>query len=401
MATLIGPTPKTRPHRPGAEAELDRLIGDVCEALQISGTQYRNAEEKYQNVGRWLAAEENPLAKLKPVIYAQGSMALQTTVRPWTDEDCYDLDLVLEVQPTSDDPMTLYSMVERRLRESPHYRDILERKKRCLALNFVGDDYAFHMDILPARPDEVRGGTCVEVPDRQTPTRWQPSNPKGYREWFESQATREAILLAERKQEPLPDNDPAFAKAVLKRVVQLMKRRRDLLIRNDDLSPRSIVLTTLAAQHYRGEQHVVPALLTILTGIRGQIDAAKPNRIEVCNPTNPDEKFCESFCTKEQYDEFVKFIDNFLTEVNELAGTMGVLALKPKLSGMFGETITKRALLEYGNRLTAAREGGEVLMETRGAKAALTIGTGAAGTGKTSISESRSRVVPGNTFYGE
>jgi hypothetical protein len=399
MATMEARVPTV----PGDANELDRLLADVCEALQITPTQYANAEAKYQAVGRWLAAEESPLASLRPQIYPQGSMALQTTVRPWNDKDSYDLDLVLQVEPTSEDPMALYRMVETRLQLSPHYRDILERKKRCLCLNFVGDDHAFHMDILPARPDEERGDTCIEVPDRKTPEVWQPSNPRGYQKWFESRAVREALLLAERKQEPLPDNDPAYAKAVLKRAVQLMKRRRDLMIPDADLSPRSVVLTTLAGTYYRGERDVTSALSTILTGIKQAIAAARPGRIEVCNPTNMDERFCESFRTDEQYEAFASFIDRFLEEVRALATTVSVPKLQPVLTQMFGETITKRALLEYGKRVSEARERGAVTTGNVGGKAGLVLGThlGVVGSTPAKPAHSTGRPVPKNTFFGE
>jgi hypothetical protein len=384
-----------------ASAELDALLNEVCVALQISETQYRNAEEKYQNVGRWLAAPESPIARLNPVIYPQGSMALQTTVRPWTDADAYDLDLVLQVEPTSEYPMTLYRLVERRLLESPHYREILEQKKRCLALNFTGNDNEFHMDILPARADEVRGGTCIEVPDKNTPERWQPSNPKGYRDWFERRATEAAILLSERTQEPLPENDPAYAKAVLKRAVQLMKRRRDLLIRDDALSPRSVVLTTLAGTYYRGERQVSLALVSILSGIARAIEDARPGRIMVCNPANAGERFCESFKTDAQYDAFVDFVLRFRDETVQLLATTSLLSLNPVINKMFGERMANRALLEHSRRMDTARDAGVIVGHTRAGVAGVAIGGAGGPAGGASGSRPSGPSVLKNTFYGE
>lgn len=394
MATLVGPGMSTTPGPPpGAQNDLDQLLGDLCEALQISPAQYANAEQKYKAVGKWLSEPGSAIAKLKPNIFPQGSIALQTTVRPWTDEDSYDLDFVLQVEPTSDAPMTLYNLVKKRLLESDEYRDRVELKKRCLCLNFEEEQHSFHMDILPARADEVRGGTCIEIPDRKTKD-WEPSNPKGYREWFESRATREALLLMEKRQEPLPDNDPAYAKGVLRRAVQLMKRRRDLLIKRD-LAPRSVVLTTLAATHYHGERHLAQALQSILGGIRRDIEVAQPNRIVVCNPTNPDERFCESLATDEQYDAFVAFIDTFSAEVAALTMVTGIPNLQLKLSSMFGERITKRALMEYGNRVSASRDRGDLGLATKAAKAGLIVG------GTTATASQRAPVaVPKNTFYG-
>lgn len=377
-----------------AITEIDRILQEVCNGLQITPTQFQNAEEKYRSVGAWLAHKSSKLAGLQPEIFAQGSMALQTTVRPRTDEDSYDLDLVLVVKPTSDDPMTLYRLVEERLRESPHYRDIVERKKRCIALNFRADDHAFHMDILPGRPDIDRGGTCIEVPDRKTPSVWQPSNPRGYREWFEGRATTETFLLEQRGQEPLPQDAEATAKAVLKRTVQLMKRRRDLLIEDEDLRPRSIILTTLAGTHYNGERTTIEALQGILRRILDAITAASPARIRVPNPTNQDELFCESFKTPEHYDTFVSFLKASLREIEEVRSLSGLPALSSKLSQMYGEKITKRALMEYGRAFTEARVADRLRPATQLGAATLTAAT-------VDANSSIKRRIDRNTFYGE
>ena len=339
--------------------EFGALLTDVCVALQISGAQYQRAQGYYEEVGAWLAEETSPIARLNPVIYPQGSMALQTTVRPWTDEDSYDLDLVLQVEPTSDAPMTLYRQVQRRLHERTEYRGILEQKRRCLCLNFEDDGAAFHMDILPARLDDVRGGTCIEVPDKRTPERWQPSNPIGYREWFEARAAQ--LLLEKRVQLPLPSNAPAHAKGVLKQAVQLMKRRRDLMIRDTDLAPRSVVLTTLAAEYYHGEPDVMSALMSILDAIAGSIEVARPGRIVVCNPTNPDERFCESFATDARYEAFTQYIARFRSELRALLAATGFPRIQASLGAMFGEKVTRRALLEYEQRWSRARANGTLI----------------------------------------
>jgi hypothetical protein len=56
----------------------------------------------------------------------------------------------------------------------------LERLKRCLRLNYAG---AFHLDILPACPNDRLGGGAILVPDRKLEC-WKDSNPKGFAEWF-------------------------------------------------------------------------------------------------------------------------------------------------------------------------------------------------------------------------
>ena len=381
---------------PASSALLDELLGQVCDALQISTTQYQRAVEHYEAVGRWLGDEETPLAKYNPRIYPQGSMVLQTTTRPWTDEDTYDLDFVLEMDAPDADPMTLYGMVERRLLQHGTYGKLLERKRRCLCLNYTEDDGVFHMDILPAREDVVRTttckiGRCIEVPDRIERECWQPSNPLGYIAWFHTRAER-GLLLERAEVAPLPDNAPARAKAVLKRAVQLIKRRRDLVFRDRrDDAPRSVLLTTLAGIHYQGQLDVATAVLAILDGTVLEISEAAPGRIIVCNPTNADERFCESFKTDKQYELFKEFVEQFRDEMRGLLRVSGLPKLQTIMGAMFGEKVTSRVLTEYASRISAAREGGTLRVEESGGPATI----------RRAAAASSGIVVPKNTFFGE
>ncbi|MBI4611947.1 MAG: nucleotidyltransferase [Candidatus Rokubacteria bacterium] len=360
-----------------AKTQLDQLLEELCIALQLSPAQYRDAEEKYVAVGTWLADAGSPLDGLNPVIYPQGSMALQTTVKPREHEE-FDLDLVLQVEPISESPMTLYEQVYRRLKEHKVYADKIERLKRCIRLNYAKQ---FHLDILPARADRVRGGTCIEVPDRKLET-WVPSNPLGYRDWFEERCAQ-AVILKEAMQEPLPPNTPAVLKAVLKRAVQLMKRHRDVKFMREDEAPRSIVLTTLAGHFYAGEFSVTRALLAILKGIVGAVEAASPDRIVLVNPTNPAERFCEAW-TDKTYRRFTEFVYAFQEEMEALAAARGLDNIGGRLNAMFGEQVGSRVMREYVEKMTRARESG-------------TLGFTAAGL---TTSERSAKPIPKNTFYG-
>src|SRR5271167_4992069 len=75
---------------------LDRHLERLCIILQLTSTQYKDAESKYQAVGKWLSAPGSPLFICAPEIYPQGSMLLGTTIRPWRGEE-FDLDLVCQL----------------------------------------------------------------------------------------------------------------------------------------------------------------------------------------------------------------------------------------------------------------------------------------------------------------
>ena len=218
----------------GFRRDIDQLLDTVCVTLQIAPAQFDRAKEQYQAVSEWLAAPASSLQPLRPEIYPQGSMASRrTTVKPRASDE-FDVDLVLELQAPTADPMSLYGAVERRLREHSEYCARIERKRRCLRLNCASD---FHLDVLPARPDVRLGGTCIEVPDRRLEA-WKPSNPKGYAMWFEGRCETGPSALAKRKHVPLPEPLPEHLTRALRRGMQLLKRRRDILFKDTALAPR-------------------------------------------------------------------------------------------------------------------------------------------------------------------
>ena len=83
--------------------ELTDLLGRIADDLDIPLHMYEDAVVKYSDVGEWLAQEDSELANYEPDIYPQGSFRLGTMVKPITDADEYDIDLVchLKIQKES------------------------------------------------------------------------------------------------------------------------------------------------------------------------------------------------------------------------------------------------------------------------------------------------------------
>lgn len=272
---------------------LDRLLEELCETVQLSETQFKEARDRYHAVGDWLADPNNSFAIYKPRVRSQGSARLKTTVKPVRQNE-HDIDLILFLDlPYSNfsQPKTVFDFVEARLCENEFFRKNMEHYKRCIRITYASE---FHLDITPARQDWTRGGNNMLVPDRKI-REWKESNPIDYADfWFDSRALMSRTAKAARNIALLPEQESAWQKAPLRRAVQLMKRHRDIRFKDDPDAPRSIVLTTLAGLHYGGEELVSDALLAVLDGIIDQI-ASEPNGvIEVPNPVNPAEMFCEA-----------------------------------------------------------------------------------------------------------
>jgi hypothetical protein len=369
------------PYLVPANADIDFLLAEIADALQLTQSQHSLAVQHYEAVAEWLAAPESLLAPFEPWIYPQGSMALETTVRPRTHDE-YDLDLVCQMLPTGMPALEVYDAVHARLSAHKRFASMLEKKNRCVRLNYAGD---FHLDIIAAQPDLSRGGTAILVPDRSLQS-WTPSNPKAYVEWFRQ---RSEVTLAElhKKVDPVPQRTPTDEKTALAIAVQLMKRRRDLLC-SSDVAPRSIVLTTLAAEYYSGSDCVLTAVAQILDGIKQRIAAAAPATITVCNPTNGGEKFCESFDAPGRYEAFKWFISQLDRDVERIFATRGIPELQRILAEFFGEEPVTKAVRSYGELLKARRDNKSLEFSGVGGLAIVTAVKG------------RARIAPPHRYFG-
>lgn len=384
------PSPPGGPRASGSD-DLDRLLEQIAATLQLTPTQYERAETAYGAVTEWLSAEGSALAPYRPALYPQGSAALRTNNRPIGRND-HDVDVVCQLLITGWDAMRVYEAIHGRLAEHGTYQSMLERKDRCVRLNYESD---FHLDIIPAepapRPDLRWGNLAVRIPDRAL-AGWTASNPAGYVRWFHEQAETARLAKAAREAVPLPRPVTPGNATVLALVVQLIKRYRDLQFADPmraDLAPRSVVLTTLAAMRYDGEQRTSVALHQVVTGMAAAVRAAWPGRVVVPNPTNPAEKFCDKF-TEESYAVFVDFVLRLEAEVTAALApsASGLVMLKPQLDALFGDEPVRKAFIEYADRVAKAAGEGRVRAS---AGAGLTVVGAASDPG---------RVVPGHRFFG-
>lgn len=339
-------------YTPSTSNWIDDLLIRICLWMQLTPSQRAEAERHYRAVGEWLSATESALAIWRPEIFPQGSLRIGTTVRPMSHEE-YDLDLVcLLAMRDGEDPIRVLNLVEQRLRAHGTYKTMVERKNRCIRLNFAKQ---FHMDILPARPDFRLGGTCVLVPDRAARA-WKESNPKGYAVWFDEKGVIPVELTRfAASVEPLPPPEGAEDKNPLQLSTQLLKRARDVrFFARPDLAPISIVLTTLAGQHYRGELHPLQALSSIVDRVCESIPMY--GRLQVCNPANPKEDLSERWENdRAAHDAFVGFMRELSWQLHELQRADGIAAAKKRLEKLFGADVADRVVRDQASAIERAR----------------------------------------------
>lgn len=327
----------------------EELLARIAQELQLNKTRIEKMESAYNAVSEVLKKDEDFFNGLVIEIYAQGSKRIETTVKPINDED-FDLDTVLHIYDPfyNHSPQEIYNALVKAL-EKGGYGEIMEKKTRCVRLNYKGD---FHMDILPACMPDAIEKELIKIPEKVL-TNWSSGNPKGFAKWFldiansaqESLLSRysDVLIKAQVETEPLPEE--LYEKTPLQRAVQLMKRYRDIYFKNRDHRVSSIVITTLAAQFYDGENSIFESIDQIVSRIRnGYDDAIKSGyKFKVHNPMNQDEDFTDSW-TDEHYESFYNFMSDFQKKWQKLKETFDFS--KNDYIELFGEGIYKKSLTE-------------------------------------------------------
>jgi hypothetical protein len=300
------------------------IIENMVDLLELPASAYEKAKGRYDDLGDWFGRGDSTIKNNNPHIFPQGSFRLGTAIRPLDEKDAYDLDLACNlrkgVSKDSHSQEALKRLVGSEIERYRVARGIKapqKEKHRCWRLDYQ-DDLSFHLDIVPCIPadnmkqtfiresmrkagsNESLAGTVsqftVSITDDRHPEYkaicddWNISNPEGYARWFESRMN--PILHQRVVAKAQVDDVPIYKKKTpLQRAIQLLKRHRDLMFKDDiDLKPISIIITTLAAKAYHGESDVESALKNILAKMGSFVGTAKPR---VPNPVNPAEDFAD------------------------------------------------------------------------------------------------------------
>lgn len=304
----------------GPSSRLDVLLRDI----DLPPSAYERAERRYEDLGQWLARPASTIRQHDAHVFVQGSFALGTAIRPVNAHEEYDLDFTCKLRAgVSRDTHTQAQLKELIRVELEIYRrarqieNQLEPKHRCWRLGYQ-DELPFHMDVVPGiKAGEARRGYLAErmigegiesglaaniarralwiTDDRRADfdslgSEWPSSNPGGFQAWFLSRLRPPTGgILLEKAQ---VDSMPVFrALEPLQRVVQLLKRHRDVMFADQsDLKPASILITTIAGRASRYGEGLELTLRRALAELRV---VRESGTFEIKNPINPDENFAD------------------------------------------------------------------------------------------------------------
>src|SRR5690606_35418836 len=142
----------------------EELLARIAQELQLDKTRLERMESAYRAVAELLENDEDFFDGLVIEVYAQGSKRIGTTVKP-INEDDFDLDVVLHIYDPyyKHTPEKIYNALVQALEKNGYYKSIMEKKTRCVRLNYKSD---FHMDILPACMPDLYEKEIIRIPEK-------------------------------------------------------------------------------------------------------------------------------------------------------------------------------------------------------------------------------------------
>jgi len=366
--------------------QLNKLLQQLAESLDISESRYKQAEERYQAVGNWLARDESVIAEYGPDIYPQGSFCLGTVIKPITDAEEYDIDLVCELSLEKNrvSQKQLKDLVGYEIKSYARANNMNsspENGRRCWTLNYA-DGAQFHMDILPALPDgnsfrlflEYRGVAAgwtelaIAITDNtrhnyeRIDDDWLRSNPKGYAEWFKDRMKvqfeeRRQALLTEAIRAGVEEVPDYKVKTPLQRAIQILKRHRDIMFGDDEDKPISIIITTLAAHSYNNEADLLDALVNIVDSMPSLVQR-KDGDPWVENPVNPTENFADKWKERPQLEaKFRQWLQQVRADLNTALRSENIQSIGESLKPCLGEKVINEALQQFPKTNTGKAAG--------------------------------------------
>jgi hypothetical protein len=340
----------------GEEHQWEQLIGNLLRRLELDPIERERAEADYEKLAERVA-EKLSLPRHDVHIFPQGSMRTQTTISQRYPVN-FDLDLVVKLtgpKYDSPNPEVMFAAFGKALEGNESVTGTPEEKRRCWRLGFPSKPYYF--DLTPAVRDQTsKVGSSLSV--RDPDTRWAPSNPEEFADWFCTNANlRFPFQTAVRKFQaearttvtPLPDEKVALDD-ILRRAVQLMKLHRDTLywgVGEDKkmVMPISVIIVTLATRAYadlllyRAHEFNSPieVVLAVVEAMPNYIERGQHGwRVE--NPALADENFADKWNTDggARRAEFVRWHGKLESDLEALLYQSARLPSEDKIRSVFG-----------------------------------------------------------------
>ncbi len=372
---------------------LSALLAGAVEQLDFPQSLQKLVVARYQDVGQFLADNGDDAC----TVYPQGSFLLGTAINPPQQTE-YDIDLVFRegISKEETSQADLKERVGGLLEAYYNYKfgsddapNAFFEKRRCWTLSYPSE--GFHLDVLPAVIDAEFRKSPNGILLTDTKLRpWQHANPKDYATWLRGQSEEmRRKIAATARAENVADVPNWAVRSTLQRLVQVLKWHCYLAFADDvDNRPPSILITTLAAHAYRGQDDLGTALLEVIEDMPDFI-AKSDGQWLVLNPAQPKENFVdkwnepETAHRRQAFEGWLRRIQQDIENAGSAEGS-GLDVLVDRLSNSFDRRVLAKSAANWGRTTVHLRGQG---------KFGMTSGTGA-------LAISSARPTPAHGFYG-
>lgn len=357
-----------------SKQNIDKMLRKIAKEIEISKTEYEKAVKSYNAVGTFI---DNNIPQYDIKVVPQGSFRLGTVIKPITDKDEYDIDLVAIIDHKFLNAKELKNIVGDALKTSDRYSEKLVEGKRCWTIEY-SESSKYHMDILPTMMSDTYSTnkelTMTHKEDEKSDYEFRQTNPEAYYDWFVERMEEERKRLKEeyavRNKLEIVDVPEYEIKTTLQVAIQILKRYRDIKFKETpDIKPISIILTTLMAKVYTGKENVYELIEKFSKEYMMHIEKDKNGNIIIKNPVNENENFADKW---PKYPERREAFFKFMTELEQDLVTNKIL-LEGNIreqadfyKKLFGENMVNRVYENIANETRSEREKANIYLKENG-----------------------------------
>lgn len=357
-----------------SKQNIDRMYRKIAAEIEISPTEADKAKESYEAVGKFL---NNNIKQYDIRVFPQGSFRLGTVIKPISDKDEYDIDLVATIDNKFTSAKELKNIVGDVLKASDRYSKKIEEGKRCWTIEYA-ESANYHMDILPTMRSNTYSDTkeliMTHKEDENSEYEFKQTNPEAYYDWFLKRMEEEKKKLTEdyaiRNKLEIVDVPEYKIKTTLQIAIEILKRYRDIKFQEmPDIKSISIILTTLMAKIYTGKENVYELIEKFSKEYPMYLEKDANGDILIKNPVNESENFADKW---PKYPERKVAFFQFMNELKEdlvvnsilLEGNMREQADTYKK--LFGENMVNRVYENIANETRIERENSNIYLKENG-----------------------------------
>ncbi len=357
-----------------SKQNIDAMYRKIAAEIEISDAQAEKAKESYEAVGNYL---NNNIKQYDVRIFPQGSFMLGTVIKPISDKDEYDIDLVTTIDNKFTSAKDLKNIVGDVLKTSDRYSEKVEEGKRCWTIQY-SESANYHMDILPTMKSDTyfqnKKLIMTHKEDENSDYEFRQTNPEAYYDWFVKRMEEEKKKLTEeyaiRNKIEIVEVPEYKIKTTLQIAIEILKRYRDIKFKDTpDIKPISIILTTLMARIYTGKENVYELIEKFSKEYVLYLEKDENGNVLIQNPVNENENFADKWPSNpERKEAFFKFMDNLKYDLvtNKVLLEGNIREQADAYKKLFGENMVNKVYENIAQKTREEREKSNMYLKENG-----------------------------------